>query len=237
MDARTTTVGDIMRTEMATLSPDERIDLADDIMRLGRVRHMPVVEDGRIVGIVSSHDVLAVSLTRVLDFDPTHRRAFLKGVEVKEVMSTDVVCLAPEASLREAAEEMLRRKIGCIPVVKPGDVLIGLVTETDLIEAALLGNDPTMKEEGRTMSDLQAKLDEEMEALKRVRDELRVQVHLGKAEAQELWEAMEHKWHEAESKLTRVARDAEEPLHEIGEAARSLLREIRDGYKQIRESL
>jgi CBS domain-containing protein len=129
-------VSEIMQTEVATLARGDRVDLADDIMRLGRVRHMPVVERGRLVGVVTARDVLAASLTRALEFEPAHRRAFLKSVEVREVMSTEVVSLGPEATLGEAAELMLTRKIGCLPVTGSDGRLLGLVTETDLLRAA-----------------------------------------------------------------------------------------------------
>jgi hypothetical protein len=84
---------------------------------------------------------------------------------------------------------------------------------------------------------LEAKLSEEIEDLKRVRDELRVRIHLGKAEAKDLWEATEAKLQEVESKVRHVASQAEEPLHEVGEAAKLLLEEIRDGYHRIKAAL
>jgi CBS domain-containing protein len=127
-----------MQTEVATLARGDRVDLADDIMRLGRVRHMPVVEGARLVGMVSARDVLAASLTRALDFDPAHRRAFLRSVDVAEVMSSEVVSIEPDTTLGEAAELMLTRKIGCLPVAMADGTLLGIVTETDLLRAAYL---------------------------------------------------------------------------------------------------
>jgi CBS domain-containing protein len=138
MSADTRCVSDIMQAQMVTLKPDERLDLADDIMHLGRVRHMPVVDDGRLVGIVSNRDLLAASLTKFLNFDPKQRRAFLRSVEVSEAMTRDVVTVEPSTSLREAAELLIRHKVGCLPVVKPDGVLVGLLTETDLLKAALV---------------------------------------------------------------------------------------------------
>ncbi len=87
------------------------------------------------------------------------------------------------------------------------------------------------------MSDLGEKLEGEVEALKRARDELRVQIQLGKAEARDLWDKTEHRWHEVESKLKLVSREAEEPLREAGSAAREVLHEIGEAYKRIRRAL
>jgi CBS domain-containing protein len=128
MNAGDRPVSDVMQREVATLEESERLDLADDIMRLGRVRHMPVVDGKRVKGIVSQRDLFAASLSKTIDFEPTERRAFLHSIDVSEVMSQEVVSVSPETTLREAARRMLRHGIGCLPVVE-GDALVGLVTE------------------------------------------------------------------------------------------------------------
>ena len=125
-----------MQREFATVRSDERLDFVDDVMALGRVRHMPVVDDGKLVGIVSQRDLLAASLSRVLEFDRQERRTFLRSIDVREVMSSRPITVPPATPLRDAAALMLRHKIGCLPVVGPGGEAIGLVTETDLLRAA-----------------------------------------------------------------------------------------------------
>jgi acetoin utilization protein AcuB len=228
-----------MRAEVATLAPGERLDLADDVMRLGRVRHMPVLEDGRVVGLVSTRDTLAASLTKALEFDPAARRAFLRSVEVSEVMTRDLVTVEPDATLREAAALMVQRKIGALPVVKPDGTMVGLITETDLLVAALLGegDDVSATTVEVPARDLGKKLADEFESLKRARDELRVQIHLAKADARDLWDRTERKLEEVEGKVRLVSKGAEEPLQDVAEAARGLLREIREGYRRIRDAL
>jgi CBS domain-containing protein len=127
-----------MQSEVATLTLHDRLDLADDVMRLGRVRHLPVVDGGKLVGIVSNRDLLAASLSRVLDFSAEDRRTFMRSIEVAEVMTRDPIAVERDATLREAAELMLRHQIGSLPVVQSDRTLIGLVTETDLVRAAWL---------------------------------------------------------------------------------------------------
>ena len=129
-------VSEIMRTQFVTLKTEDRLDLADDVMKLGRIRHMPVLEGERLVGVVSQRDLLAASLSRALDFEASHRRSFLKSVAVEEVMARDVVTTAPDTPIAEAALLMIRRKIGCLPVVNPQGAPVGLVTETDLLRSA-----------------------------------------------------------------------------------------------------
>lgn len=129
-------VSEIMRRDFVTLRPDDRLDLADDVMKLGRIRHMPVLDGDRLVGVVSQRDLLAASLSKALDFEPKERRVFLKSVAVDEAMTRDPVSVSPETTASDAARLLLRRKIGCLPVVDAKGVTVGLVTETDLLRAA-----------------------------------------------------------------------------------------------------
>lgn len=131
-------VSEFMQADFIHLGVDDRLDLADQLMRLGRIRHMPVLDKGRLVGIVSNRDLLAASLTRVLDFEEKQRRTFLRSVEVREVMTAQVISVTPDTPVSEAARLMLLHKIGCLPVVDADQKLRGLLTETDLIRAAYL---------------------------------------------------------------------------------------------------
>lgn len=136
-------VADIMRKDFVSLQEGDRLDFAEDVMRLGRIRHLPVLQQGRLAGIVSQRDLLAHSLSRTLDFDPQDRRSFLKSVDVSEAMTRDVVTVDVGTSLEEAARLLIRHQIGCLPVVGSDGVPVGLVTETDLLRAAYLsGEEP-----------------------------------------------------------------------------------------------
>jgi CBS domain-containing protein len=106
--------------------------MVEDIMRLGRVRHMPVVQGGKLVGVVSERDLLRASLSVLSEHRDAERRMFLHVVEISRVMSAPPIVIAPDATIREAAALMADRKIGCLPVVA-GDELLGMVTETDVL--------------------------------------------------------------------------------------------------------
>lgn len=245
MDLRQRPVSEIMRREVVTLAVKETLDLTQDLMNLGRVRHLPVLDDGRLVGIVSQRDLLAAALTKVLDFDPTSRRSFLRSVEVGEVMAKDVVTAGPDTTLGEVARILVQRKIGCLPVVAPGGALLGLVTETDLLSAAFLDGaraDGSETETGRVIdvsasSDVKGWMKREIEDLRRIRDELRVQTHLGKAEVRERWEALERALDTLERKAKRMSRAAEQPLHQLEQDVRKLVTDLREGYRQIRDAI
>ncbi len=109
-------------------------------MSLGRIRHLPVIDDetGEVAGIVSERDLFRGALTSVLGFGKVAQRRISKTIPVKEVMSTDVVTIAGDVALREAAERMLERKIGCLPVVE-GEKLIGILTESDFVSLVARG--------------------------------------------------------------------------------------------------
>ena len=142
MSLRHRTVSEIMRPEFVSLELADKLDFAQQIMQLGRFRHLPVLLQGRLVGIVSSRDLLAASLSKVLQLARERQLSFLGMVEVEEVMTRDVQTVPPETTLEEAARLLLRHKIGCLVVVKEEHVPIGLVTETDLLrEAYLPGED------------------------------------------------------------------------------------------------
>lgn len=125
-------VRDVMPHKMVTISAGDTLATVEDIMTLGRVRHMPVVHQGKLVGVVSERDLLRASLSNLSDFGGDERRAFLLVVEIKRVMSTPPIVISPDATVEEAARMMADRKIGCLPVVD-GDDLIGLITETDVL--------------------------------------------------------------------------------------------------------
>ena len=125
-------VRDIMETKLVTISASERLSMVEDIMRLGRVRHMPVVQGGDLVGVVSERDLLRASLSELSEHRDAERRMFLHVIEISRVMSSPPVVIGPDATIREAALLMADRKIGCLPVLDGGR-MIGMVTETDVL--------------------------------------------------------------------------------------------------------
>ncbi|MFQ5697033.1 MAG: CBS domain-containing protein [Myxococcota bacterium] len=133
-------VSDLMRTEFVHISPEDSLLDADRIMRLARIRHLPVVEREALVGVLSNRDVLETALSRIESAaDPAASQDHLRRIRVGEIMSAHPVTTGPETSLQEAARLLLRHKIGCLPVVSEREgrsVVIGLITESDLIRAA-----------------------------------------------------------------------------------------------------
>lgn len=121
------TVEDLMTTNLMTLPAKGTIGQADAEMKLGEVRHIPVVDEkGHLVGIVSNRDV----------FKALGRTNRGKAIPVWEVMKRDVVTVRPGTPAHEAVELMLEKKIGALPVIGDGEQLVGIVTETDFLAIA-----------------------------------------------------------------------------------------------------
>ncbi len=131
-----------MGTPLVTISAGDRLSTVEDIMTLGHVRHMPVVQGGKLVGVVSERDLLRASLSGLSIHRDEERRAFLHVVEIGRVMSTPPIVVAPEATVEEAASIMAEKKIGCLPVLED-DALVGIVTETDILRW-VAGLDPQL---------------------------------------------------------------------------------------------
>jgi CBS domain-containing protein len=124
-------IRDLMEREVATLDFTDRLDLADDIMRLGRIRHLPVLDGERLVGILSQRDLFRAAVSSLLQLRRTTEREWLAAIPITAVMTSSVVTVTPEAPLRRAVALMLEHRIGCLPVVE-GDRLVGIVTLDDI---------------------------------------------------------------------------------------------------------
>ena len=125
-------VRDLMSAKVVKISADDTLRIVDEIMKLGHVRHLPVVRRGELVGVVSQRDLLRASLSNVMGIAKDDQAAFLEGVHISEVMSSPAISVEPEASIQKAAGLMAERKIGCLVVVE-GSKMIGILTETDLL--------------------------------------------------------------------------------------------------------
>ncbi len=126
------TVGDIMVKNPVTLECDDVLNVADDLMVLGRIRHLPILEQGRVVGVLSQRDLFHSALVKVLGFEQREQTDLMRTIRVREVMSHPVITISPDAPVKQAARLMMEEKIGCLPVVRE-EKFVGMVTETDIL--------------------------------------------------------------------------------------------------------
>jgi CBS domain-containing protein len=125
-------VREIMMGSPVTLTPGDTLDLANDVISLGRIRHIPVVDEGRLVGLLSERDLLGAAATRIFGLKQKNKSALLKSVLIRDVMKKKVQTVSPDTTIKDAAHVMADKKIGCVPVVSSGG-LVGLLTTTDVL--------------------------------------------------------------------------------------------------------
>jgi CBS domain-containing protein len=125
-------VREIMMGSPVTLKPEDTLDLANDVISLGRIRHIPVLSDGRLVGLLSERDLIGAAANQIFGLKQKSKSALLKSVLIKDIMKKKVVTVSPDTAIRDAAHIMATKKIGCVPVVSDGN-LVGLLTTTDIL--------------------------------------------------------------------------------------------------------
>ena len=131
-------VRDLMSAEVATVLRNDQLLIADDLMRLGRIRHTPVLDEatGEVVGVLSQRDLFRGALARSLGYGEHAQQKVLGMLRVKDVMTNDPLTIGPDAAIADAARLMLDRKLGCLPVVEGGK-LVGILTESDFVRLGL----------------------------------------------------------------------------------------------------
>lgn len=127
-------VQQVMSSEVRTLRPESSVRLAMKVIVLEDIRHLPIVEGGRLVGIVSARDLRA-ALAGILEHrecpDEVERRW---SQPISNLMRTEVLAVHPEAELVEAIDLMIAHRIGALPVVEAGTFrLVGILSYVDIL--------------------------------------------------------------------------------------------------------
>jgi len=115
-------LGEIMTRDVKTATPGESAEDAHRRMRLHRIRHLVVMDGKRVVGVVSERDL-----------GGSRGAALRTGRSVEDLMAREVATAAPDTTIRQAANMMRGRTIGCLPVMESSK-LVGIVTVTDLLD-------------------------------------------------------------------------------------------------------
>ena len=123
-----------MTTVLVTVRPDAPVAEAQHLMRHRRIRHLPVVEGGRLAGIITDRDVRTTLPSPATSLAAGEIRYLLDRLLVERVMTRSVITIGPDASIAEAVGLVLAHRIGALPVTE-NDRLVGIITETDLLRA------------------------------------------------------------------------------------------------------
>ncbi|MBG0776480.1 MAG: CBS domain-containing protein [Desulfovibrionaceae bacterium] len=131
-------VSDLMTEDVFTLKMRDTLKTARSMMNLARIRHVPIVDgQDRFIGLVTHRDLLKATISSLAGVDRVVQDEIDAGIPVSEIMRTDVTTVAPDTTLREAAQLLLQHKYGCLPVVSSGRRLVGIITEADFLRLAI----------------------------------------------------------------------------------------------------
>jgi acetoin utilization protein AcuB len=122
-----------MTRDVITASPSTTLAGALEITRTHRIRHLPIVEKGKLVGLISDRD-LRLATPPVWAADHKELLQALQTRTVGEHMVSTIISVSPDAPIEEAAQLMYTNRIGCLPVLNGND-LVGILSETDLLRA------------------------------------------------------------------------------------------------------
>lgn len=126
----------MMSTDPLTVAPHVSVHQAHTLMQKRQIRHLPVVEEGRLVGMVSDRDIRLVLPSPATSLAVWEVRHLLAKLTVGEIMTRFVVTVTPDTTAAEAVRRLLRHKIGALPVLDNRQVL-GILTRTDVLRAFL----------------------------------------------------------------------------------------------------
>ncbi len=127
-------VSDRMTREVVTLEEEQSLREALTLQQLHKIRHIPVVADGRVVGILTDRDLKRASPSLLSGIDQKQYDELLETIRVGQIMTRNPHTVTPATPLKHVAEILIDRKFGALPVIE-NNLLVGIITEIDLLRA------------------------------------------------------------------------------------------------------
>ena len=128
------TARELMTTNPVTASPQASLAEAWDLMQNLEIRHLPIVEEGELVGMLSDRDLSRLDLSRMAEGGDALRREL--STPIVKVMNADVIAIEPDTELSEIIELLVEHRIGALPVVPTGRrEVVGIVSYVDVLRA------------------------------------------------------------------------------------------------------
>lgn len=132
-------VGNIMTQEVITIAPASSIGAAIELMCEHGFRRLPVVEDGKLIGIVTDRDLRQATNSPLVLRERWYSEFLLEAIKVRSCMTPSPITVNPSTPVLEAAQRLRQHKIGGLPVVDAGDSdhVVGMVTVTDMLDCLI----------------------------------------------------------------------------------------------------
>lgn len=126
-------ISTIMTQDVVKLNLEDNLTKAESLFKKHHIRHIPVVNGNKIIGMLSYTDLLRISFADALEDDEVNVDTTVYNMfTVEQVMAKNLVTISPETTIKEAAEILATREFHALPVCA-GKLLVGIVTTTDLI--------------------------------------------------------------------------------------------------------
>ena len=127
-------ISTIMTQDVVKLNISDNLTKAESLFKKHHIRHIPVVSGNKIIGMLSYTDLLRISFADAVDDDEDEIDTTVYNMfTVEQVMAKKLVTIAPETTIKEAAEILASKEFHALPVCE-GNLLVGIVTTTDLIK-------------------------------------------------------------------------------------------------------
>jgi acetoin utilization protein AcuB len=127
-------VMDYMKRSLIIAGKETTVSAALEAMKINKIRQLPVVSGGKLIGLVTEKQLLAVSPSPATSLDPFEMKFFMDKIKVSDVMVKFPLTVTPDTTIEEAALYLREHKVGSVPVVD-GDNLVGIITVTDIFDA------------------------------------------------------------------------------------------------------
>jgi len=126
-----------MTTDVITITEDTSVMKASQIMKEHDIRRLPVMRDGKLVGIVSDRDLKEASPSKATTLDVHELYYLLSELKVKDIMAKKLVTIGPDDTVELAAVKMLERRVSGLPVVDNNGRLVGILTQNDVFKVLI----------------------------------------------------------------------------------------------------
>ncbi|MEP5341732.1 MAG: CBS domain-containing protein [Algibacter sp.] len=133
---RRTPVSEIMTKDIIALDRSDDLERAEMLFKRYNIRHIPVVNEESIIGMLSYTDLLKISFADITEDDHNVNTVVYNMFSIEQVMTKNLVCVTSDTTIREVAEILAQNEFHALPIVDD-DVLVGIVTTTDLINYLL----------------------------------------------------------------------------------------------------
>ena len=124
-----------MTSNPYTVSPSQTILDAQELIAKHGVKRLPVVKNNKLVGLVTNRDILRYSPSKATSLSMGEISYLLAKTKISSIMTKNPISISPDSLLEEAATLMRENDVGCLPVVVEGDRLVGIITESNLLDA------------------------------------------------------------------------------------------------------